>query len=145
MFQNKYGEHDAELVRIAMAQAAGLVGNYGYTWADADDILQTLILAGHLALPRFDKSVAKRSTYLFAAIRDKVTDLARHADRQKRDRRKEAFSLNSDWPGDPTGDTQWNDALSIQDSLTEDGAPRKDRADIHALQMDLDDALADLP
>lgn len=145
MFQNNYGGHDAELVRIAMAHAKGLIGNYGYTPDDADDLLQTLILAGLIALPRFDKSRAKRSTYLYAVLRDKVADLARHAERQRRDRRKEAFSLDAEWPEDECGETLWADLIGVEDSLTEEGCSRRHRDDLHGLSMDVEEALADLP
>jgi len=145
MFQNKYGEHDAELVRIAMHLASSLVGNYGYTADDADDILQILIVAGTVALPRFDPSKSKRSTFIYAALRERVKNLARDAERQKRDRRREAFSLNAEWPGDPSGDIQWSDVVGIDQTFTDQGVPRIDRTDIHGLRMDMEEALADLP
>ncbi len=145
MFQNRYGEYDAELVRIAKFHAKGLVGNYGYTPGDADDLLQTLILAGVIALARFDESQAKRSTYLYAILRDKVADLARHAERQKRDRRKESFSLDAEWPGDESGETVWADLIGADSTVTEEGCSRRDRADLHGLRIDLEEALAKLP
>jgi len=145
MFQNSYGEYDAELVRIAKFHAKGLIGNYGYTPGDADDLLQTLVLAGVIALARFDESQAKRSTFLYTILRDKVADLARHAERQKRDRRKEAFSLDAKWPGDESGETVWADLIGVDDVLNEKGYSRRDRANLHALQIDLEEALATLP
>ena len=145
MFQNNYGEHDAELVRIARAYASGLVGNYGYTIHDADDILQSLIIAGSMALPTFDQSKAKRSTYLCEIIRCKVIDLAKHACRQRRDKRREACSLDAEWPGDESGETRWADLIEIGNTITEDGCGRNDRSDLHGLRMDLEDALSDLP
>lgn len=145
MFQNKYGEHDAELVRIAMHLASSLVGNYGYTADDADDILQTLILAGTVALPRFDSSKSKRSTFIYAALHARVKNLARDAEREMRDRRREEFSLNADWPGDPSGDTPWGDTIGVDNTLSENGAPRVDHTDIHGMRMDMEEALVDLP
>ena len=145
MFNNTYGEYDAELVRIAMAHAAALVGQHGYTPDDADDILQTLIIAGIIALSRFDPTKAMRSTYLYSTIRDKALDLARRADSQKRDRRKERCSLNAEWPEDETGETVWADVIGIENTITEDGSPRKDLGDLQGLKMDLAEALASLP
>ena len=145
MFKNSYGVYDAELVRIAKAQATCLVGNHGFTLDDADDILQTLILAGHLALARFDESVTKRSTFIYAVIHGKVLDLARHADGKKRDKRKEQCSLNTEFPEDETGETLWADVIGIENLLTEYGAPYNDRTDYHGLKMDMDEALASLP
>lgn len=145
MFQNKYGEHDAELVHIAMHLASGLVGNYGYTEHDADDILQILLVEGTRALVRFDQSVAKRSTFLYAVMSDRVASLARDAQREKRDRRREKLSLDEEWPGDATGDTGWADVIGPADTLDANQVPRCDRADLLALRMDIAEALADLP
>ena len=145
MFQNKYGEHDAELVRIAMAHAAGLVGHHGYTLDDADDILQTLILAGIMALPRYDESKAKRSTFLYAALRARVKNLARDAERVKRDRRMDECSLDAEWPGDDSGETPWANIIGIENTLTENGSSRSDRTDLHGLRMDLEAVMSDLP
>jgi RNA polymerase sigma factor (sigma-70 family) len=145
MFQNKYGEHDAELVRIAMHFASGLVGNYGYTKDDADDLLQSLLLEGTKALQRFDEAKAKRSTFLYAALQDRVASLARHAQREKRDHRSVACSLDSEWPGDESGDTAWADVISPEETLDSDQVPRRDRANLDHLRMDMAAALAALP
>ena len=145
MFQNNYGDYDADLVRIAMAHAASLVGNCGFAQDDADDILQTLIIAGYQALTRFDPSKAKRSTYLYAVIRGRVANLARDADRAKRDRRKDAFSLDAEWPGDASGETPWHDVVGSADMLPVYGGSRKERTDLHGLRIDLAEAIADLP
>lgn len=145
MFKNKYGEHDAELVRIAKAHATSLVGNHGFTIDDADDILQTLIIAGIEALSQFDSSKARRSTYLYSSIRHKAISLARYAKGKMRSKCMEKFSLDSDWPGDSTGETQWNDAVGLEHTLTENGTPQGNRADILGLRIDVEKALEDLP
>jgi RNA polymerase sigma-70 factor (ECF subfamily) len=145
LFQNSYGEHDAELVQIAMAHAAGLVGHYSYTQDDADDILQTLILAGTIAMARFDRSKAKKSTFLYSVIQARVKNLARDAEREKRDRRKEQCSLDAEWPGDESGETSWSDVIGIEQTITAESGARVDHADIHGLRLDMEQALADLP
>ena len=128
-----------------MAHAVGLIGHYGYTQQDADDILQELILAARQALPRFNPAHAKRSTFLYAIIRHKVIALARHASREKRDRRNEAFSLDDKWPGDLSGNTPWHDVVGTERTLDEHKCSRKSRVDIKSLQMDMAEVLADMP
>lgn len=128
-----------------MAHAAGLVGNYGYTAQDADDILQELILAARQALSRFDPARSKRSTFLYTAIRHKVIALARHACREKRDRRNEAFSLDDIWPGDVSGAMLWHDVIGKERTLDEYECCRQSRSDVDSLRLDVADAIADLP
>ena len=145
MFQNNYGEHDAELVRIAKAHAAGLIGKCGYTRSDADDVLQDLMIAGLTALPRFDALRSKRSTFLYRTLRAKVMNLARDMQRKKRARTMEVFSLDAPFPIDESEDTVWGDVIGIGKTLTEDGVPRYDRACPRTLRMDIKEALSDLP
>ena len=145
MFKNSYGEYDAELVRIAMHFASSLTGNYGYTTDDADDILQTLLLTGIAALQKYDASKSKRSTFLYIALRARVLKLAREGMREKRDKRREAFSLNDEWPGDSSGDTQLHEVYSVQDTLSENGGSKKDHTDFQSLRIDMQLALEALP
>lgn len=137
--------HDPDLVRIAMHLASGMVGQSGYTEHDAEDLLQILIIAGTLALPRFNQAKAKRSTFIYSVLREKVIDLARHAGRAKRDRAGEAFSLDDAWPEDGTGETAWGEIVGEEHTLNQDGVIRTDRGDTHPLRMDLAEVIADLP
>jgi RNA polymerase sigma-70 factor, ECF subfamily len=145
MFRNSYGGHDAELVHIAKHLASGLIGTAGYTEHDADDLLQTLILAGTLAMPRFERSKAKRSTFIYDVLRKKVIDLIRSAARAKRDKSRETISLEEAWEGDESGETAWAELISAEHTLNNDGVARRDRKDPRPLRMDVEEALADLP
>lgn len=137
--------HDPDLVRIAMHLASGMVGQSGYTEHDADDLLQILIIAGTLALPRFNQAKAKRSTFIYSVLREKVIDLARHAGRAKRDRTCEAFSLDETWPEDETGETAWGEIIGEEHTLNQDGAIRADHADLRPLRADIKEVIEDLP
>jgi len=145
MFRNSYGGHDADLVHIAKHLARGLAGTAGYTEDDADDLWQTLILAGTLAMPRFDSSKAKRSTFIYDVLRKKAIDLTRRAARTKRDKSLETLSLDEAWEGDESGETAWAELISAENTLSEDGVVQKDRTDPRPLRMDVEAALADLP
>jgi len=145
MFQNKYGGHDAELVRIAKHLASGLVGTCGFTEHDADDLLQTLIVAGTLAMPRFNGSKATRATFIYNVLREKVVDLSRHALRGKRGTSREKLSLDELWPGSPFEDLLWGDVIGVEHTLSENATIRADRKDVDSLRIDLQDVLKDLP
>lgn len=126
MFRNKYGEHDAQLVRIAMAHASRLVGNYGYTPDDADDILQDLLVAGLAALPRFNPARANRATFLYRAIRAKVVDLIRRAECDKRNWRCGVESLDDPWQDENGWEGTRHDAIGGEDIPPERQAWRMD-------------------
>lgn len=145
MFQNNYGEHDAELVRIAMHYASGLVGNYGYTPSDADDILQILVLAANAALPRFNPTKAKRSTFICEVLAREVADLIRHVTREMRDKHCEELSLDDLCPREEDEEILWSEVIGVEKTLTENGCSRNELADFHSLRVDLEEALAELP
>ena len=145
MFQNTYDTYDAELVQIAQVFASGLIGYREYTLHDADDILQTLILAGYLALNRFDPGKASRPTFLFGVLRDAAASLARRADAGKRDRRKELLSLDAEWPDGDGEDALWHDAIGLEKTVNQDGCVRNNRADLESLRIDVAAAIAELP
>ncbi len=145
MFKNSYGEYDAELVRISMHLASGLVGNYGYTPDDADELLQTFILAGEQALPRFDPLRSKRSTFLFNVLHGKVIDLARRSSRGKRDKSREAFSFDEICSEDDGEENTWGDLIGLESTLNTNGAVNTNNTDWLPLRMDLEEILAGLP
>jgi len=145
MFQNKYGGHDAELVRIAIHFASELINSGGYTENDADDIQQELIIAGELALPRFNPARAKRTTFIFHVLRQKALDLAKFINRESRNKAKEALSLDEIWPPDLSEELLWGDVLGVEDTTDECGVVRLNRKDLRPLSMDLQEVLKELP
>lgn len=145
MFQNKYGGHDADLVRIAIHFASELIHGGGYTKNDADDIQQELIIAGELALPRFNPAQAKRTTFIFHVLRQKALDLAKFINRESRDKAKEALSLDDIWPADLSEELLWGDVLGIENTTDEYGVLRWNRKDSRALNIDLQKAIKELP
>lgn len=68
-------------------KADKLVGNCGFTRSDRDDLKQELALKAHLASARFDPARGTATSFYNRVLANKANSLARHATRQKRDRR----------------------------------------------------------
>lgn len=145
MFQNDYCDFDPDLVRLAKALAVEVIGQQRITDGDADDILQSLILAGLLALPRFNPHLSQRSTFLYLVIKAKARDIIRHACREKRDRFKELFSLNEVKPVMDAGEVSYDELLSGDNDSTEDDFADGACHELHILRMDLENALHEMP
>jgi DNA-directed RNA polymerase specialized sigma24 family protein len=66
-----------------------LVGRYGFTRTDADDLAQELALHAHVAAPNYDPARGASTTFFDRALTRKVASLVAAATAQKRDRRRE--------------------------------------------------------
>jgi RNA polymerase sigma-70 factor (ECF subfamily) len=97
-----------------------LVGRFGFTRSDAEDLAQELALQAHVAGTHFDPSRSGGFRYYDRVLSNKVRSIIAGARRQKRDRRRER---------------PLNDQRAIDDW---------DVADETALAIDLADALASL-
>ena len=76
-----------DLVSIRVA-AQGLVGRYGYTRSDLEDIVQDLALHVLERLGEYDPGRGAWSTFLKRVVRNKIGHLIEHRTFQKRDYRK---------------------------------------------------------
>jgi DNA-directed RNA polymerase specialized sigma24 family protein len=70
-------------------KADKLVGNYGFTRSDREDLKQELALQAFLAGARFDPSRGAPTSFYNRVLANKANSLARHATRMKRDRRND--------------------------------------------------------
>lgn len=75
-----------ELIRHKVRR---LVGHYGYTGSDRDDLTQELALQAHVATQKYDPTRGAVTTFLDRVLTRKVASLVAAATAQKRDRRRE--------------------------------------------------------
>jgi hypothetical protein len=100
-----------------------LIGNYGYTRSDADDLAQELALKAHLAAPKYDPARGAPTTFYDRVLENRVRSLAEHATCQRRDRRRQQ-SLDGVAPTAP--DSRHDLCLDIRDALA--GLSEEDRS-----------------
>ncbi len=77
-------------------KARQLIGKYGFTESDREDIEQELVVDLLQRLPKFDPSRAKRNTFIVRLIEHKVADIIEYRKAAKRDYRKRRNGVDLD-------------------------------------------------
>jgi RNA polymerase sigma-70 factor, ECF subfamily len=75
-------------------KARQLIGKYGFTWDDYEDLCQEMILDLLTRLPRFDPGKASLNTFVTRVVNRRVANLIRDRMRAKRDHRREGLSFD---------------------------------------------------
>lgn len=126
-------------------KARQLIGKYGFTRDDYDDLQQEMMLDLLRRLGKYDPSRAGLSTFVARVVDRKVSTLIRHQRQEKRDYRRHVCPLDAQIE-DQDGQQRGLDEVLSQDAFDEEIArydrPEAERID---LRLDLSLVLDDLP
>ena len=120
-------EYAMTLIRIKARQ---LIGKYGFTTSDRDDIEQELVLDLLLRLDRFDPGKGRPATYIKMVVHRRVVGLIRERVAAARDYRRTSQSLDG-----AAGEA--GEAMHME--------PAVDRDPVEDLRIDLQAAVDTLP
>lgn len=127
-------------------KARGLVGDYGLTEQDREDIEQELLLELWERLPRFDPELSTHRAFVWGVVNNKVASIIRDRTLERQDYRLCACSLNERCKCDEEPQGQ-----ELLDSITEEqvrerlGLFSSSSEDVADLRMDVRAVLAQLP
>lgn len=119
-------------------KAQQLIGKYGFSQSDAEDIEQSLALDLIERLPNFNPAKATLNTFCARVIERQISKLIRHRKQGKRDYRRQSLSLDSH---SPFGDESSSD---YRESIEYGVAARGDEEDAD-LRIDVTATIARLP
>ena len=141
---NRSGAVDDYAVRIIKHKARQLVGRYGLTFFDREDLEQELMIDLLQRMRHFNPAKAKKSTFMARIVERHIATLLETRHAQCRDWRLCRVSLNTPHENDK-GDT-WE----LIDRMDSEGALRTCRPDtreseINNLRMDVARVLDTLP
>ncbi len=126
-------------------KARQLIGKYGFTRDDFDDLQQEMMLDLLRRLGKYDPSKAGLSTFVARIVDRKVSTLIRHQRQEKRDYRRPVCSLDAQVE-DQDGQARGLDEVLSQDAFDDEVArhdrPQAERLD---LRLDLSLVLDELP
>ncbi|MBU0743174.1 sigma-70 family RNA polymerase sigma factor [bacterium] len=126
-------------------KARQLIGKYGFTRDDYDDLQQEMMLDLLRRLGKYDPSKAGLSTFVARIVDRKISTLIRHQRQEKRDYRRPVCSLDAQVE-DQDGQARGLDEILSQDAFDEEVArhdrPEAERVD---LRLDLTLVLDELP
>jgi RNA polymerase sigma-70 factor (ECF subfamily) len=126
-------------------KARQLIGKYGFTRDDYDDLQQEMMLDLLRRLGKYDPSKAGLSTFVARIVDRKVSNLIRHQRQEKRDYTKQVCPLDAQVE-DQDGQVRGLEDVLSQDAYDQE-VERHDRptADRLDLRIDLTLVLDDLP
>ncbi len=87
--RNPLTEYARKFVHVKARQ---LVGKYGFTRDDYEDLCQEMILDLLIRLPKFDPSKASLNTFIDRIVNRKAANLIRYQRQAKRDYRRQAWA-----------------------------------------------------
>ncbi len=131
MEDSKQGKLNGYATKAIRIKARRLIGKYGFTPDDYQDLMQEMTLDLLVRLPKFDPTRAGLDTFVSRIVNRKVADLIRHRRMEMRDYRREAGSLDG-----PDADAEDLDLLVGSQILS--------TSECMDLRLDLSLAVADL-
>ncbi|HPF34960.1 MAG TPA: sigma-70 family RNA polymerase sigma factor [Candidatus Nanopelagicales bacterium] len=117
-------------------KARQLIGKYGFTRDDYDDLQQEMMLDLLRRLGKYDPSKAGLNTFVARIVDRKVSTLIRHQRQEKRDYRRQVCSLDAQVE-DQDGQARGLDEVLSQDAY-DDEVARHDRPEAERLDLRLD-------
>jgi RNA polymerase sigma-70 factor (ECF subfamily) len=127
------GEYARRLIR---EKAKGLIGRYGFTKSDREDLEQELTLDLLRRLPDYDPERARRTTFSARVVEHRIASIIEHREAARRDWRRCRRSLN-----EPI-ENQDGESAELGETFDADG---RTRADLSELRLDLAGVLDGLP
>jgi len=122
-----------------------LIGKYGFTLDDYDDLQQDMMLDLVRRLGKYDPGKAALSTFVARIVDRKLSNLIRHQRQKKRDYRQQVCSLDAqveDRDGQPRGLDEILSQDTYDDEVARHDQPATARQD---LKLDLALVLDELP
>lgn len=143
MKTNNYAGLDPHIVAVIARQACKLIGRFGLTAADVHDIEQDLHLKVWSSLPGL-------STTVFAAainqiVNHEIIDLIRKRERECRDWRNVAFSIDDQIPDAEDEDECISDVMDLAKSLDAGFGRPISWHERREMAIDLEESLGCLP
>ena len=143
MKTNNYAGIDPHIVAVIEREVKKLIGRYGITAADIQDIQQEL----HI---KVDSLLAELQNVAFEAaicqiVKHAVIDHIRHRERQCRDWRRVAVSLNDNAPDGDDQDEGFAEVMDLAKAFDAGFGRPASWHERREMAMDLDDTLSALP
>ncbi len=141
----KQGVLNGYAKEVIRHKAKQLIGKYGFTRDDYEDLRQEMTLDLLCRLGKYDPEKSALTTFVAQVVDRRISSLIRHRKQEKRDYRCQACSLNAPVENGNDEDLEIGELLSQDDfdqAMGRHADPQSERLD---LPLDLSRALAELP
>jgi DNA-directed RNA polymerase specialized sigma24 family protein len=136
---------DAALLKIVRAKAAGLIGTYGFSPSDGDDIRQELVLDCIIRFRKFDPAKSSCRSFVSRIVNNRVATLVEGQRARCRDYRACRSSLNDQIEFAPGESMELAERVSADEYEARIGRSVLSARDRVELQIDVARVIATLP
>ena len=126
-------------------KARQLIGKYGFTRDDYDDLQQEMTLDLLGRLPKFDPDKAAHTTFVARVIERKISKLIRHRRQEIRDYRREACSVNDPIEDGNGGTVERAQTIGQDEQDLRAGKHSRPEAERIDLRLDMSFVVSGLP
>jgi len=137
----KQGVLNGYAKEVIRHKARQLIGKYGFTRDDYEDLQQEMTLDLLRRLGKYDPEKSALTTFVARVVNGKISTLIRHRKQEKRDYRCQVCSLNAPVESDTSESFDMDETLS-QDDFDRQVGRNADRLD---LSLDFSRAMEELP
>lgn len=136
---------DSYCVSLIQLKASRLVGNYGYTKSDKDDIEQELALHLRQNLPRYNQSRGTLKTFVSCVLGNKIRSMIREHVTDQYDSRKNGPSLSDPVAQESGERLNRVDIIDSDDYLIRMGKISRRECELVELRIDVERVVSRLP
>lgn len=140
--QDGLSEYAAVLIHHKARQ---IIGKAGFTKDDVDDIEQEMTLELLERLPKFDPAKSAHKTFVARIIDRKVANLIRDRNCEKRDPRREEYSLNECIDDSEGGSVERIQTIAAEEADRRLGRQERSDQETAELALDVEEVLKRLP
>jgi RNA polymerase sigma-70 factor (ECF subfamily) len=141
----KQGVLNGYAKEVIRHKAKQLIGKYGFTRDDYEDLQQEMTLDLLRRLGKYDPEKSALTTFVAQVVDRRISTLIRHRKQEKRDYRRQACSLNAPVENGPGEALGMDEILSQDDFDRQVGRHADRRSDRLDLSLDFSRAMAELP
>ena len=141
---NSFDGIDSYATQLIQYKARHLIGSYGFTASDREDIEQELILDLLQRLPKYNPDRAKRTTFIARIIDNQIASMIKYRTAQKRDYHLCRCSLNDCRNDEDDESVELLDTIDQDDYFRRIGRERLSTIDQSDIAIDVQRILAGL-
>ena len=142
---NRFDGIDDYAANLIKKKARQLVGKYGFTRSDREDLEQELVLDLLGRLSRFDQNRAERDAFINYVVKHKIATIIEKRTAEKRDYRRCPCSLNERVQGDDGESVERGDMIDQYEYLRRTGESRRQPEEVCDMSIDMQEFLENLP
>jgi len=143
--KNRYEGIDPYAAKIIRYKAKRLVGRFGFTESDREDLEQELILDLLRRLPKYNPARAQRSTFIDCLVNHAIATLIEARMAAMRDYRLCSCSLNDPLEDEDGHSIERIETIDQDDDFLRTGKLSRPTAELQDLRIDLSKAMEKLP